>query len=78
MQACCFAIFSESLLSNEGFPQRLLLLLCLQYGYRLSKAALNMAGKLLAEDLAAQHIPVGIIHPGPVSARPHMACQGLV
>jgi hypothetical protein len=37
-----------------------------------------MAGKLLAEDLAAQHIPVGIIHPGPVSARPHMACQGLV
>lgn len=37
-----------------------------QYGYRLSKTALNMAGKLLAEDLAAQQIPVGIIHPGAV------------
>jgi NAD(P)-dependent dehydrogenase (short-subunit alcohol dehydrogenase family) len=38
-----------------------------QYGYRMSKTALNMAGKLLAEDLAAQEIPVGIVHPGPVS-----------
>jgi NAD(P)-dependent dehydrogenase (short-subunit alcohol dehydrogenase family) len=34
----------------------------------MSKTALNMAGKLLAEDLAAQDIPVGIVHPGPVSA----------
>jgi len=34
----------------------------------MSKTALNMAGKLLAEDLAAQQIPVGIVHPGPVSA----------
>jgi NAD(P)-dependent dehydrogenase (short-subunit alcohol dehydrogenase family) len=38
----------------------------LQYGYRMSKTAVNMAGKLLAEDLAAQAIPVGIVHPGPV------------
>lgn len=38
-----------------------------QYGYRMSKTALNMAGKLLAEDMAAQEIPVGIVHPGPVS-----------
>lgn len=38
-----------------------------QYGYRMSKTAVNMAGKLLAEDLAAQQIPVGIVHPGPVS-----------
>jgi NAD(P)-dependent dehydrogenase (short-subunit alcohol dehydrogenase family) len=33
----------------------------------MSKTALNMAGKLLAEDLAAQQIPVGVVHPGPVS-----------
>lgn len=40
-----------------------------QYGYRMSKTALNMAGKLLSEDLAAQEgtIAVGIVHPGPVS-----------
>jgi NAD(P)-dependent dehydrogenase (short-subunit alcohol dehydrogenase family) len=43
-------------------------MLRLQYGYRMSKTALNMAGKLLAEDLAAQDIPVGIVHPGPVSS----------
>ncbi|WIA08482.1 hypothetical protein OEZ85_007918 [Tetradesmus obliquus] len=36
------------------------------YGYRMSKTALNMAGKLLAEDLAGRGIPVGIVHPGPV------------
>jgi NAD(P)-dependent dehydrogenase (short-subunit alcohol dehydrogenase family) len=34
----------------------------------MSKTALNMAGKLLAEDLAAQDIPVGIVHPGLVSS----------
>jgi NAD(P)-dependent dehydrogenase (short-subunit alcohol dehydrogenase family) len=42
--------------------------LLLQYGYRMSKTEVNMAGKLLAEDLAAQNIPVGIVHPGTVSA----------
>lgn len=44
----------------------------------MSKTALNMAGKLLAEDLAAQHIPVGIIHPGPVSVLVTCKVQGCV
>ena len=35
-----------------------------KYGYRMSKAALNAAGKSLAIDLADRHISVGIIHPG--------------
>ena len=34
------------------------------YGYRMSKAALNMAGKSLSIDLESHRIPVGIIHPG--------------
>ncbi len=34
------------------------------YGYRMSKAALNAAGKSLAIDLAARDIAVGILHPG--------------
>lgn len=34
------------------------------YDYRMSKAALNMAGKTLAVDLAEEGIPVGIYHPG--------------
>ncbi len=37
------------------------------YGYRMSKAALNMAGVSLAHDLKAQGIAVGILHPGLVS-----------
>lgn len=36
------------------------------YGYRMSKAALNMAAKTLAIDLAPQGIAVGILHPGSV------------
>jgi NAD(P)-dependent dehydrogenase (short-subunit alcohol dehydrogenase family) len=59
-------------------PKKLLhppTLVSLQYGYRMSKTALNMAGKLLAEDLAAQHIPVGIVHPGPVSGGRHNGVQ---
>lgn len=35
-----------------------------QYGYRMSKAALNAAGKSLSLDLAARRIAVGIFHPG--------------
>jgi len=35
-----------------------------RYGYRMSKAALNMAGKSLAYDLAGQRVAVAIIHPG--------------
>jgi NAD(P)-dependent dehydrogenase (short-subunit alcohol dehydrogenase family) len=36
------------------------------YGYRMSKAALNMAGKSLAEDLKGEGIAVAILHPGMV------------
>jgi NAD(P)-dependent dehydrogenase (short-subunit alcohol dehydrogenase family) len=36
------------------------------YGYRMSKAALNMAGKSLAIDLRAQGVAVAILHPGMV------------
>ncbi len=38
-----------------------------KYGYRMSKAALNMAGKNLAIDLKPQGIAVGIFHPGLVA-----------
>ncbi|MEQ8515397.1 MAG: SDR family oxidoreductase [Chromatocurvus sp.] len=34
------------------------------YGYRMSKAALNAAGKSLAHDLAHRHISVAVLHPG--------------
>ncbi len=34
------------------------------YGYRMSKAALNMAGVSLAHDLKNKNIVVGIFHPG--------------
>ena len=34
------------------------------YGYRMSKAALNAAGKSLAIDLAPRGISVGVFHPG--------------
>ncbi len=37
------------------------------YGYRMSKAALNMAGKSLAVDLKPLGIAVGILHPGMVA-----------
>jgi NAD(P)-dependent dehydrogenase (short-subunit alcohol dehydrogenase family) len=34
------------------------------YGYRMSKAALNMAGASLAKDLAGQGVSVVLLHPG--------------
>lgn len=37
------------------------------YGYRMSKAALSMAGKSLSVDLKPQRIAVAILHPGMVS-----------
>src|SRR5690606_7854472 len=37
------------------------------YGYRMSKAALNMAAKSLAIDLKPAGIAVGIFHPGMVA-----------
>jgi NAD(P)-dependent dehydrogenase (short-subunit alcohol dehydrogenase family) len=39
------------------------------YGYRMSKAALNAAGKSLANDLQGQGIAVAILHPGMVATR---------
>ena len=36
------------------------------YGYRMSKAALNMAGKSLALDLRGRGVAVAILHPGMV------------
>ena len=38
-----------------------------RYGYRMSKAALNIAGVSLARDLASRDIAVAILHPGYVS-----------
>lgn len=35
-----------------------------RYGYRMSKAALNAAGKSLAEDLKDRGIAVALLHPG--------------
>ena len=56
------------------------------YGYRMSKAALNMAGKSLAVDLKPLGIAVGILHPGLVATEltgeqgiaPEQAAQQLV
>lgn len=39
------------------------------YGYRMSKAALNIAGKSLAIDLNKRGIAVGLFHPGYVQTR---------
>jgi NAD(P)-dependent dehydrogenase (short-subunit alcohol dehydrogenase family) len=39
------------------------------YGYRMSKTALNMAGKSLALDLEPRGIAVAILHPGFVRTR---------
>ena len=35
-----------------------------RYGYRMSKAALNIAGMSLSHDLKAQGVAVAILHPG--------------
>lgn len=35
-----------------------------RYGYRMSKAALNIAGMSLAHDLKAQEVAVALLHPG--------------
>jgi NAD(P)-dependent dehydrogenase (short-subunit alcohol dehydrogenase family) len=39
----------------------------MSYGYRISKAALNMYGALLAQDLRAQGIAVVLLNPGPIN-----------
>ena len=40
-----------------------------RYGYRMSKAALNIASVSIAHDLADKGVAVGIIHPGLVGTR---------
>jgi len=57
-----------------------------RYGYRMSKAALCMAGKSLAIDLQPRKIPVAILHPGLIQTRmtgfsgtpPEEAVKGLL
>ena len=56
------------------------------YGYRMSKAALNMAGRSLAVDLRPRGIAVALLHPGMVATRmvgfsgipPEQAASGLL
>lgn len=56
------------------------------YGYRMSKVALNMAGRSLAIDLQPRGIAVAILHPGMVATRmvgfsgipPEQAARGLL
>ena len=56
------------------------------YGYRMSKVALNMAGRSLAVDLRPSGIAVAILHPGMVATRmvgfsgipPEQAASGLL
>jgi NAD(P)-dependent dehydrogenase (short-subunit alcohol dehydrogenase family) len=57
------------------------------YGYRMSKAALNMAGKSLAVDLKPAGVAVAILHPGMVrtdmtgshgQVEPRDAARGLI
>ena len=57
------------------------------YGYRISKAALNAAGKSLAEDLRSRGVAVALLHPGYVQTdmtgqggdvTPAQAAAGLV
>jgi NAD(P)-dependent dehydrogenase (short-subunit alcohol dehydrogenase family) len=48
------------------------------YGYRMSKAALSMAGKSLAHDLEPRKIAVAILHPGLVQTRmTHFSPSGI-
>lgn len=51
------------------------------YGYRMSKAALNAAGKSLALDLQPKGISVVILHPGFVQTdmtRPYWGAGGII
>lgn len=57
------------------------------YGYRMSKAALNMGAMSLARDLAPRGIMVGVLHPGFIRTEmtgghgnddPPVAAQGLI
>lgn len=56
------------------------------YGYRMSKAAVNMAGMCLARDLQEQGIAVALLHPGMVATEmtggrgisPEQSARGLI
>lgn len=56
------------------------------YGYRMSKAAVNMAGMSLARDLGERRIAVALLHPGMVATdmtggrgiRPSQSASGLI
>jgi len=57
------------------------------YGYRLSKAAVNMIGKSLAVDLKPRGVAVALLHPGYVKTKmtgfngeitPEVSAQGLI
>jgi NAD(P)-dependent dehydrogenase (short-subunit alcohol dehydrogenase family) len=57
------------------------------YGYRMSKAALNAAGKSLAQDLKRNSVAVALLHPGYVktemtdnhgNVEPDVAAAGLI
>jgi NAD(P)-dependent dehydrogenase (short-subunit alcohol dehydrogenase family) len=56
------------------------------YGYRMSKAAVNMAGKSLARDLRDRGIAVALLHPGMVATEmtgrqgipPQQSASGLI
>jgi NAD(P)-dependent dehydrogenase (short-subunit alcohol dehydrogenase family) len=73
-------LLSRALLDNLGSGSKLALITSRMgsiddnssggyYGYRLSKTALNMAGRSLAIDLRPRGIAVAILHPGMVATR---------
>ena len=73
-------LLSRALLANLGNGSKLALITSRMgsiddngsggyYGYRLSKTALNMAGRSLAIDLRPRGIAVAILHPGMVATR---------
>lgn len=90
-------LLSRALLPNLGPGSRLALITSRMgsiadngsggyYGYRMGKAALNMAGRSLAIDLKPRGIAVAVLHPGMVATRmvgfagipPQEAARGLL
>ncbi|MFM7085541.1 MAG: SDR family oxidoreductase [Cyanobium sp.] len=90
-------LLSRALLPNLGLGSRLVLITSRMgsiadngsgcyYGYRMSKAALNMAARSLAVDLRPRGIAVAVLHPGMVATRmvgftgipPEQAVNGLL
>ena len=71
-------LVSKALLPNLGDGSKLIIITSRMgsiedntsggmYGYRVSKAGVNMVGKSLAEDLRDQEIAVRLLHPGMVA-----------